>query len=688
MSTVERKNETSKEIIKLNDERNKLYFRKEYDPRIGDETQEVIPRFKLEMWGQTMYLPMSMKSNRVVQMAESGFLYKLEAKEYDKKEFREDILNGLAMDRLKHDFEFWAITCAKIQDKLTKKMIPFKLNRGQRKLLGRYETQRLAGKPIRVILVKARQWGGSTLTQIYMLWLQLHHYENWHSVIISQLQSQSVNIRNMLSKVISNLPSYHDKASLKTFEQQQLIKHIPERGCRILVNSAENPEATRSFDFSMVHMSEVALWADTQTKSGDDIAQSIYATVPDDQPGTFIVMESTAKGIGNFFHRQWLAAQDNKVNNIDGLYPIFVAWYEIEIYKRKLPTSAEEFIKTLSDYEKWQWAEGATLEGIYWYRMYKKKNNYTDFQMKSEFPTTAEEAFQTKSGKYFSDELITKLRSSCRPPVFIGEIRGRALKGAASADDIKLYENTGLMSEVLKIWTMPNDGIDAAAERVSNRFVVTMDVGGRSYRSDNSVISVFDRIGMLLPGGPVERAAIWYGHLDPDILAWLAVRIAVFYNNALLVIENNTIDTKYKKESEDYVNEGNHFHTVLDEIADVYDNLYMREGAPDEATGRPTFKIGWHMNKSTKYQAYDSYTAQVRDDEYIERDNGAADEAQWLQLKPNGQIEAMQGQRDDKQDTTAVGVYIAREHMSNVRIWSTVDGSSKPRSQKGNVAKI
>ena len=162
--------------------------------------------------------------------------------------------------------------------------------------------------------------------------------------------------------------------------------------------------------------------------------------------------------------------------------------------------------------------------------------------MKSEFPTTAEEAFQTKSGKYFSDEMITKLRSSCRPPVFVGQIRADSLKGLGACENIELVENSGLMSEVLKIWTMPNDGIDTAIERVSNRFVVSVDVGGRSYRSDNSVISVFDRFGMLLPGGPIERAAIWYGHLDPDILAWLAVRIAVFYNNALLVIENNTID--------------------------------------------------------------------------------------------------------------------------------------------------
>lgn len=676
-----------KEMVKENKERLKRYFREDYDPIKGDLFCEVIDRFPVSLWREKMYLPASMKDNKVIKLYKQGELESIKPDDISYENFKKEILNGLSMDRLGEDFEFWCATCAKIQDKVSKRLIPFILNRGQRKLVARYEKQRLANKPIRVILVKARQWGGSTVTQIYMLWLQLYHYENWHSAIISQLQPQAVNIRSMLKKVIDNLPKYHKPISLKTFEQQQLIRQIPERGCIVLVNSAEQPDGLRSFDFSMVHMSEVALWPDTATKSGDDVAQSIYATVPD-EPGTFIVMESTAKGIGTFFHRQWLAAQDNMINKIDGLYPIFVAWYEIALYKKKLPCSASEFIDTLTDYEKWQWQQGATLEGIYWYRTYKKAKNYSDFQMKSEFPTTAEEAFQTKSGKYFSDEMITKIRTGCTAPKFIGEIRGKALKGEQSFEDIYLIENSGLMSEVLKIWTMPNDGIDATKERAINRFVVSVDIGGRSYRSDNSVISVFDRMGMLIPGGPIERAAIWYGHLDPDILAWMAVRIAVFYGNALLVVENNTLDTKYKKESEDYINEGNHFHTVLDEISEVYNNIYMREGPPDSATGKPTYKYGWHMNKSTKYQAYDSYTAQIRDDEYIERDNGAADEAQWLQLKPNGQIEAMQGQRDDKQDTTAVGVYIAREQMSNIKIIDLVSQVRKTPPKKGGIATI
>jgi hypothetical protein len=180
MSTVERINDSVKEMLAENKQRVKLYFRSSYDPKTGDKEQEVIPRFKLELFGQTMWLPMAMKENRVVKMAETGYLQERANREGNKAEFIHSIISGLSMDRLKEDFEFWAATCAKIQDKESKRMIPFILNRGQRKLLAQYERQRLENKPIRVILVKARQWGGSTLTQIYMLWLQMHHYENWH----------------------------------------------------------------------------------------------------------------------------------------------------------------------------------------------------------------------------------------------------------------------------------------------------------------------------------------------------------------------------------------------------------------------------------------------------------------------------------------------------------------------------
>lgn len=71
------------------------------------------------------------------------------------------------------DFERWCRECVSVTDKLTGAVVPFVLNAPQRRLAAVMEEQRRAGKPVRVILLKARQWGGSTLVQVYMAWMQL-----------------------------------------------------------------------------------------------------------------------------------------------------------------------------------------------------------------------------------------------------------------------------------------------------------------------------------------------------------------------------------------------------------------------------------------------------------------------------------------------------------------------------------
>lgn len=90
--------------------------------------------------------------------------------------------------RMRHDFAFWCRTCVQIRDKQTGTYVPFVLNRPQRKALAAMEEQRRKGEPIRIIMLKARQWGGSTLIQMYMAWIQIMHRENWHSFICAQCQ--------------------------------------------------------------------------------------------------------------------------------------------------------------------------------------------------------------------------------------------------------------------------------------------------------------------------------------------------------------------------------------------------------------------------------------------------------------------------------------------------------------------
>lgn len=646
-----------RQVIEENERRRRLYFR-DYSREQGDPLSEVIERRPIEINGEILYLPLSMFELPIIRSLEKcksieKLLIKggMSGTEKEAQEF----LNDLHKVRFNHDFEFWAITCVRIQDKLSKKIIPFKLNRGQRRLLEKYETQRLAGVPIRTIVVKARQWGGSTLTQIYMLWLQLYHYENWHSAIVSQFKTQANNIRNMLGKVLLRFPEEGGRYTYAAVTGSPSIRQITERGCEIQIGSAEQPDAVRSFDLSMAHLSEVAFWAETSNKSGQDLAQALYAAIPD-VPGSFLCLESTAKGIGNFFHEKWLAAKSGESE----LQPVFVSWFEIEMYSRAIK-DYKKFLDSMTEYNWWQWEQGATLEGINWYNQYKRDKGYSDFQMCSEYPTTATEAFQTKAGRYFEMILIEQARSTCKKPLFIGDIRGNSPKGKDALRGLHLVENNTGGSELLKIWQMPETFPN---KKILHRFIVVVDIGGKSYSSDNSVISVFDRYGLMDPFGALERAAIWIGHIDHDILAWKAAQIATFFDNALLVIESNTIDSRDKKKSDSIIYEGDHFYTVIDEIANEYSNLYARGSAPDKAidNGMP-IKFGWHMNKKTKYQAYDSYTARLRDGEFVERSSEAVNEMEWLQIDSTGGINAVAGKRDDTQDTNAIGSFVAFEDM-------------------------
>ena len=647
------------EIIKENQRRRKLYFR-DYSRIYGCPIGETVSRREIHIEGVKYFLPESMFELPFVQKLQKGLSFReiIESKEGStfspKKE--EHLKSGFIKERFKHDFEYWASLTIKIQDKLTKQPIWFKLNRGQRRLVASYEKQRLAGVPIRNLLVKARQWGGSTVTQIYMLWLQLYHYEFWHSVIIAHLKSPSVNIRSMMHKALKSYPKKYGTYTYSAVSGSQTIKQIEERGCEIQVGTAQQPDGIRSSDVSMAHLSEVSYWPDTASKSGDDLAQSLYAAIPD-VPGTFICLESTAKGIGNFFHEKYLAAKSGESE----LQLIFVSWFEMEMYSFRIASYAK-FMESMTEYNWWQWKQGATLEGISWYNDFKKRKGYSDFQMKSEFPTTVEEAFQTKSGKYFEEIYIDKAKDGVRNPIFIGDIRGASLVGEASLQKIHLVENNTGASELLKIWEYPETLPD---EYITDRYLIVVDIGGRSYKSDNSVIGVYDRAALLSPFGALEKVAEWVGHIDPDRLAWKAAQIATIYDDALLVIESNTLETKHRKEEDSITFEGDHFYTVMNELKDGgYNNLYARDNPPDKIdNSNLPIKYGWHMNKRTKYLAYDRYTQAYRDDEYIERSQAAVNEMEFLQITPEGKIEAIKGERDDIQDVNAIANYIGHEVM-------------------------
>lgn len=642
---------TEKEITGIIEENNrrKAVIESPYNPVTGEGSP--IERFRLSYFGGgqlwTYSVPIQMyKENKPVldALIEAGSIEDLlKLKGINPTPLAvSGFINELTELRFKYDFEFWAYLAARIQDKSSKRIIPFKLNKPQLKTLVELEKMRVAGEPIRAIILKARQWGGSTLIQIYMAWIQIIHKKNWHSVIVADVEDQARNIRGMYTRFAKEYPDVFGNIELVPFEGSAKTRMIVGRNCIVGVGSVQKPESLRSYDFAMAHLSEVGSWKTTLQKSPEDLAQSIRASIPD-VPYSLEVVESTAKGVGNFFHREWLAA----VNKESSYKPIFISWFEIPRYQKPLK-SHRQFIRENFDneYVRFLWNLGATLEGIHWYIRFKKGKNYSDWRMNNEFPSTANEAFASSDMRVFNPKYVLRARESCIDPEFIGDISAKSQKGKEAFERIEFMPNS---KGNFFVWSKPDKSIN-----VSDRYVVSVDIGGRTDNADYSVIKVIDRYWMIYGGGP-EVVATWRGHLDQDLLAWKAAQIAKWYNNALLIVESNSLD-------KDADTEGTHFLTILDEIVAFYSNIYARTDPEKVRQGLP-IKYGFQTTLSTKPMVIDILNAALREDGYIERDIRACDEMDTYEIKPNGTMGAVDSCHDDIVMSTAIGLWACFKYL-------------------------
>lgn len=591
-------------------------------------------------------------------------------------EARDKVVEEFIRIRQKHDYPFWAAMFVYIKRKGGGTDVLFRLNRPQRKLIKRLEKMRKAGKPIRLILLKARQWGGSTAIQIYMAWLQLVHEVGLNSLIIAHQGTGSDEIKDMFDRMIKSYPveMLHELGEAYAPNEPKMVGvgksgnifRVPQRNCKIKIGTAERPNSCRGGDYNLVHLSEVALWKETDGKKPEDIVRSACSGILL-RPYTMIVYESTPNGVGNFFHKEYLAAK----KGLSQFEAMFVAWFEIEQYELPFANEAEKyaFAKKLfenrrneeikSDREEpgtylWRlWEKGATLEAIHWY--VSERSKYTNHgDMASEYPSDDIEAFTYSGRKVFSSEDVEQFRSACRAPRWIGEIYGSADEGEKAIEGLRFKKEA---DGRLFMW---HDVERSDEEEVTDRYLVVVDVcKGHTKNADFADILVIDRLSMM-DGEPPEVAAEWHGHIDMDKLAWKATQVAAYYNNALLVIESNTLETNNTKGEAEY---------ILTLIHEVYGRqLYARkQSAEDIRQGLPK-KYGYHTNPLTKKVVIYNLKVVIRERLYIEREEACLDEYLTYVETENNVFEAMEGYHDDRLMTRAIGMQVCYHEMELPRI--------------------
>lgn len=604
-----------------------------YDPMTGEGSP--IPRTLVEIPDSPlpkMWLPNDMLTDPTIQsVIRHGFHYHIRKAGYPlNDEYMNLFWEDFSRIRNLYDYEWYARMCQTIQDKVTLKEIPFVLNYPQRKYLKELEELRTEGQPIDIILLKARQWGGSTLTQLYMQWLQVVVTPGVNSVICGHVEAQSRIVSGMLRRTVKSTPTWVLGYSLedKPYMGSTSTREIKPIGSRFTIGSAQRPDKVRSENVAMAHLTEVGLWKATPMNKPEDLVQSIFGTCLSGK-NTMKVLESTAKGVGNFFHRTWIDAVEGRNN----FHPVFIAWYDIPLYSSPID-EYEPFIASMTDEEHRLFTLGATLEAINWYRN-KKKEIAEEWRLSSEFPSTANEAFQSTGHRVFRLSYVQNARNSCVPAWWHGDITGNHLS------DIRLEQDE---RGSLSVWFMPDSD-----KHYRNRYIVTVDVGGVSDKADYSCIVVADRLAMS-DGGVPEICAVWHGHIEHDLLAWKAVQLAKIYDNALLVIEANTLETEGT--------EGNNFEYILNEIAGHYNNLYCRTSEQEIKQGRPR-RWGFHTNPSTKPMVINFLVKALRDSLYIERCLETCNELDVYEIKENGkEMGAVEGNHDDRVMATAILIWV------------------------------
>ena len=396
----------------------------------------------------------------------------------------QDDSNELDIEKLRatavrciNDFEFFAKTCLKIADKAGN-LTPLLLNKEQRILHEKFERQLKEKGRVRAIVLKGRQQGVSTYVEARFYW-QLWKVKAGRTLrvfILTHKDEATENLFNMAKRYHESMPA-HLKPPITRSNAKELI--FADTGCNYGVATAGGVEIGRSLTLHYVHASEAGFWPNAEMH-----VTSLLNTALSGAPGTESIIESTANGIGNVYHRYWQAAAKGQSD----YEAIFLPWFWHEEYVVECPEDwnpPEEFMVYGQLYE-------LTWEQLYWIYLKNRENAFVaglpddKFAPKTqqEYPANADEAFITSGESFIPALAILKAR---KPEVKI-QGTGPIILGidpARTGDLVGIIDRCGRRAgERISARWEPGGNLVHLAERIAHIIdkirpdAVCIDVGG------------------------------------------------------------------------------------------------------------------------------------------------------------------------------------------------------------------
>lgn len=395
--------------------------------------------------------------------------------------------------------------CLKIKTK-SGTVVPFRLNDAQRKLYAVAKRQQDAGKPVRLIILKARQLGFSTLTE-GLIFHACATRRNVNALIVAHREDATANLFRMSKLFYDELPA-PVKPMLRASNAQELVFENPSKlrserearpglRSRIRCATAGGRGIGRSDTLQCVHLSEYAFWPDGADGKASTLA-GILQAVPS-LPGTMVVIESTANGFEDFKER-WDAA----VAGENDFEPVFFAWFENPDYSMPVVPGTEWTPEERDLKAAYRLTDGQ----LQWRRWCIANNCGGSLDMfRQEYPASPGEAFLHSGTGVFDNEQIV--------------LRLERLPGPAGRGEFTDGEWTESETGAITLYELPEEGVP---------YVLGGDTAGEG--SDYFTAIVINNVSGRI------AAKLRQKYSEPEYVRQIYA-LGRFYNDALVAIETN-----------------------------------------------------------------------------------------------------------------------------------------------------
>lgn len=505
----------------------------------------------------------------------------------------------------------------KIRDK-SGKIVDFKLNEPQQKLYDIIKQLKKEGKPVRVIILKARQMGFSTLTES-ILFKETATKFNINTGIVAHKEEATTNLFNMSKRIYDNLPDSM-KPKKKASNAKELIFDNQEGTglkSKIKCMTAGADGVGRSDTFNNLHISELAFWGNAK-----DTMLGLMQAVPN-LPNTMVIIESTANGY-EYFKEIW----DKAVKKENDFIPLFVGWHELEEYQ--MPYSGFE----LTPEEKQiQTTYSLSLEQLTWRRWCIANNCGGDIELfKQEYPMNPHEAFIVSGTSVFDKEKLILRLEIIPKPLKVGYFSyiyndekpiGQKISNIKWVNDPNGY---------IRIYQVPNSP-------VHTKYCIGGDTAGDG--SDYYTGHVLDaKTGM--------QVATLKQQFDADLYTKQMYCLGKYYKDALIGIEAN-FDS----------------FPIMELQRLGYKNQFIREKI-DEYTGKAEKRYGFKTTSITRPTILSNLIEIVREHTDLINDKDTLEELLTIIRNEKGRIEAPIGGHDDQMMGLAIAHYIRNQVIFSV----------------------